>query len=81
MELETCHRTIPPSGQAPKVRNDQEAEKHFPVRFFRQAIWFLSGEKRSGHPKKDAWIGFTGAPYRTKLGTPGKKRFLSNFFA
>jgi len=38
-----------------------------------QAIWFLSGQKRSGHPIKDARIGFAGAPYRMKLGTIGRK--------
>jgi hypothetical protein len=46
MELETAHQTIrSPSSQAPKFRDDQENDKHFGVRFFRQAIWFLSGKK------------------------------------
>ena len=34
---------------------------------------------RSGHPIKDARIGSPGAPYRTKLGTTGRRRFLSDF--
>jgi hypothetical protein len=44
--LETAHQTIRyPSSQAPKFRDDQEDDKHFHVRFFRKAIWFLSGKK------------------------------------
>jgi hypothetical protein len=60
MELETAHQTIrSPSSQAPKFRDDQENDKHFGVRFFRQAIWFLSGKKRSGRSIKVARIGCT----------------------
>jgi len=53
MELETAHRTIrSPSSQAPKFRDDQENGIHFHVRFFRQAIWFLSGKKDPGAPSR-----------------------------
>jgi hypothetical protein len=53
MELETAHLTIrSPSSQAPNFRDDQENDKHFRVRFFRQAIWFLSGKKDPGAPSR-----------------------------
>ena len=57
MEPETAHQSIrSPSGQAPKFREDKETDEHFHVRFFRQAVWFLSGKKLSGHPAEGARI-------------------------